>query len=174
MPYTPQTWIDYPNTTTPITAAGLNNIETGIQEANPGFTAWTPTLTLTGMTPSVYNIRTGGYRETDGICEAYFTIHVTSWSGTHSSPYWWEVDLPVATSVSSPYERNFPVQGILDIYPIGSGFGVEDVGTNFANLEFFLYSSTSFIGRSIYGRWGPSPPSGSGEGLISGNIFYPV
>lgn len=31
MAYTPKTWIDYPNTTTPITAAELNNIDQGVR-----------------------------------------------------------------------------------------------------------------------------------------------
>ena len=36
MPYSRTTWVDYPNTTTPITAAGLNNIETGILALETG------------------------------------------------------------------------------------------------------------------------------------------
>lgn len=38
MPYTRTTWQDYPNTTTPITAARLNNIEDGIVERAGIFT----------------------------------------------------------------------------------------------------------------------------------------
>jgi hypothetical protein len=45
MAYTRTTWVDYPNTTTPITAASLNNIETGLDAVDAtvdGFTgAWT-------------------------------------------------------------------------------------------------------------------------------------
>jgi hypothetical protein len=36
MPYTRTTWVDYPATTTPITAAALNNIETGILAIESG------------------------------------------------------------------------------------------------------------------------------------------
>lgn len=36
MPYTRTTWVDYPATTTPITAARLNNIETGILAIEAG------------------------------------------------------------------------------------------------------------------------------------------
>ena len=36
MPYTRTTWVDYPATTTPITAARLNNIETGILAIESG------------------------------------------------------------------------------------------------------------------------------------------
>jgi len=48
MPYSRTTWQDYPNTSTPITAASLNNIETflaSISTAGDAWTAYTPTLT---------------------------------------------------------------------------------------------------------------------------------
>lgn len=41
MPYTRTTWVDYPATTTPITAARLNNIETAVASLDSGVTAAT-------------------------------------------------------------------------------------------------------------------------------------
>jgi hypothetical protein len=69
MPYTRTTWQDFPNTTTPIDAARLNNIEAfldGHASLNDAWTSYTPTWTGTGGTPSIGNgtlagryIRTG-------------------------------------------------------------------------------------------------------------------
>lgn len=49
MPYTRTTWVDYPATTTPITAATLNNIELGILTVEAA----------TGTGAYLYNTQTG-------------------------------------------------------------------------------------------------------------------
>lgn len=104
MAYTPTVWVDYPNTTTPITAAALNNIEGWITAADAAWTAYTPTWEGTGGTPAIGNGELSGRYKQVGKT-VYFRIYMLWGSTTTANTATaWTLTLPVTA-----YElRNTP------------------------------------------------------------------
>lgn len=214
MPYTPQTWIDYPNTTTPITAAQLNNIDEGVRSrfictsstrpsspldgqkiyetdtdleyvwdgsawvpAGPVMGSWTPTLTLTGLTPT-YDEQVGLYKVEGNICTANFTIRINAYSGSHSAPYDWVINLPVASSITSGYRQDvgFTMTGI-HVYPIGYGIATCTAASSSQNILFVLDSTTTAKLRTATHNtnlWSPSPTGPAPNVMVTGTLLYNV
>ena len=214
MAYTPKTWIDYPNTTTPITAAELNNIDEGVRSrfictsstrpstpfdgqkiyetdtdleyvwdgsawvpAGGVMTSWTPTLTLTGLTPT-YDEQVGLYKVEGDVCTANFTIRINSYSGSHGIPYDWVISLPEASSIASGYTQdvglNLPG---LHVYPIGYGIASCSATFSSQNILFALDSTTSAIMLTANhgtNTWSPSPTFSDPEVMVTGTLLYTV
>lgn len=75
MPYTRTTWLDFPDTGTPITADALNNIEgflSSISTAADAWTAYTPTLTN-----STAPITAAAYAQVGKVVEFYVVLTLT-------------------------------------------------------------------------------------------------
>lgn len=94
MPYTRTTWQDYPNTTTPITATALNNIETGLVSADSR---------LTQIRRLGYQTRTTVYTTTSGVAPGPANLFTTSisWTADGTSAYRCEFYAPSITTATN-------------------------------------------------------------------------
>lgn len=99
MPYTRTTWQDYPNTTTPITAARLNNIELGILAVEAA--AGTGVYTLNAQTGTTYTLVLA-----DGNPSNLVTLNNAS-----------AVTLTIPTNASVA----FPVGSVVNLVQLGAG-----------------------------------------------------
>lgn len=113
MPYTRTTWQDFPNTTTPITAARLNNSEAFLASISTIADAWTSyTPTLTNCTSP---ITVAKYSQVGKTVQFYVVLTLT---GAQVSGLI-GVSLPVACSVamSGGFEALIYRPSALAIYP---------------------------------------------------------
>ena len=151
---------------------------TSVAPASPTWTSYTPTLTLTGLTPT-YAQQTGEYIVQDDWCTARFTIRINTYSGSHSAPYDWVVNLPVTPEISSGFTQNVGTMlNNLHVYP--AGYGVASCAATAAsqNILFYLDSTSTVKLRNAThngNKWSPSPdPIMDPEVMVAGTLQYKV
>jgi hypothetical protein len=120
MAYTRTTWVDYPATTTPITAASLNNLELGVVNATAvtdaitsgAWTTYTPTwtsLTVGNATQEAAYLRVGR------MYVVRFRLTFGSTTSISGQP---EITLPNSASVASGYTDGTPL-GLVQFADVG-------------------------------------------------------
>ncbi len=103
MPYTRTTWQDYPNTTTAITAARLNNIESFLDSfgsITDPWTSYTPTLAQGASTDIAKTVTYAKYRKIGRLVILQINVTATA-SGPGSANI--TLSLPV-TAATSGYQ----------------------------------------------------------------------
>lgn len=152
MPYTPNTWVDGSGGGTPITAARLNNMEAGIEDADTRLTAlatwaaYTPALTADTTDPTLGAGSTIAGRWTQ------IGKHVTGFGRIV-----WKTGLTVGVG---QYRISLPVTGVaMGNAPAGSGFIYDDsAGLTYVfgmNMESSTYCKLFVHGVD---RAGPTVP----------------
>jgi hypothetical protein len=127
VPYTRTTWQDYPNTTTPITAASLNNVEAFLESISTVPDAWTSyTPTLTNLTLGTAGTVTGRAMQAGKfVFVDIVAILGTSGFSVGSNP---EFSIPSGLSFGSSYTNN--------ISSVGTALAVDQV----ANVRYQGYT----------------------------------
>ena len=170
MPYTRTTWQDYPNTTTPITAASLNNVEAFLESISTVADAWTSyTPTWTNLTVGT-SVQDSKYLNAGKLYVVRLKITLGSGFSISGGPEW---TLPDGVSFRSDYVGTTPVGNGYMLKAGGSAFAAYVTpGAGVLNRARFAVHTVSGSNITFGGATATSPATWAANDIFTAQFMF--